>query len=73
MAIKWCLCINATDEQWLFTKIVFWSSVAIIVCLIVWIIVLNIKDCLERRRRAKHQRRRGQRNGHGEGRFEEIL
>ena len=72
MAIKWCLCINATDGQWLFTKIVFWISVAIIALILVLFIKMNIQDCLERRRHAEHYHGRSRRNNSAEERFEEI-
>ena len=72
MAIKWCLCINATDGQWLFTKIVFWISVAIIVLMLAFFFKMNIQDCFERRHRAKRHHGRSHRNDSVEERFEEI-
>ena len=71
-----CICTLATDEQWLFVKIVIWFGVAVIICVFVTLIIWNIQDCLERRRhsrrRGQRHHGRGQRNQPDEGRFEEI-
>ena len=72
MTTKRCICTIVTEEQWLATKIVFWFGVAVVACMWVYLIVLNIKDCLEMRRRARHRRGRERRNIFEEERFEEI-
>ena len=66
-----CVCTFATDEEWLSVKIVVWFSFAVIACLMIFLITLKIKDCLEMWR---YVRRRGrvQRNDFEEERFEEI-
>ena len=68
-----CICTFATDEQWLVLQIVIWFSVAVVVGLLFTLIIWNIQDCLERRRR-RGQRHHGRdrRNQPDEGRFEEI-
>ena len=67
-----CVCTFATDEEWLSVKIVVWFSVAVIACLMIFLITLKIKDCLEMRHHIRRQRGRAQRNNFEEERFEEI-
>ena len=71
-----CICTLATDEQWLFVKIVIWFGIAVIVCVFGTLIIWKIQDCLERRhltrRRAHRHHGRDRRNQPDEGRFEEI-
>ena len=72
MATKHCICTIATEEQWLFVKIVFWFGVVVVACTLAWLIFVNIEDCLERRRRVMRHRGPGRRNIREEERFEEI-
>ena len=67
-----CICTYATEEEWLSVKIVVWFSVAVVTCLLVYFVILFIKDWLEMRRRARHHHGREQRNVFEEERFEEI-
>ena len=67
-----CICTFATDGEWLSVKIVVGISIVVIACLMVFLITLKIKDCLEMRHHIRRQRGRAHRNNFEEERFEEI-
>ena len=67
-----CICVYATDGQWLLLKILFWFAFAVFLGHIILIIFWNIQDGLERRQQARRHHHLSRRTTDVEERFEEI-
>ena len=73
MANKRCICIIATDGQWLLVQILFWAAVTVIAVWFFMVIVFIIQDCIENRHRPRRRYGRDLRSTREEElRFEEI-
>ena len=73
MANKRCICIIATDGQWILVQILFWAAVTVIAVWFFMIVVFIIQDFIENRRRSRRRFGRDHRSTQEEeSRFEEI-